>query len=136
MSYDYIGAVDFKYPLRIISGPPPICGRAKKCLGGELVVVSVPNRRRTYQALTIDVAFEWVPSRDLRSLRTWWSYAVKMAFQADYISGICLIDPTKGLYKSEHVFGADIAQKAMANTKSDYFNGEIRLQVLEGYIWG
>lgn len=134
-SNNYIGSVNFEYPLVVLTDVPPMRGRVQRCLGGELVVVTIPYRDKSYEAMTIDVAFEWATSYQIRWLRTWWTYAAKLSFKADYVTGRAILDPKQGIYDVKHVFGDGISMQDMAGTASDYFNGKIKLQVLTGYIW-
>lgn len=132
---DYIANVAFEYPLVIVSDVPPLRGRARRCLGGEIVVVTCPRTGKEYDALTLDIAFQWITSYQLQSLQAWWSYGRRISFSADYVHGSAIIDPSTGIYDVQHVFGQDIAVYDMRGTDNDYWNGKIKLQVIKGYRW-
>ena len=132
---DYIANVTFEYPLVIVSDVPPLRGRARRCLGGDIVVVTMPRTGKEYDALTLEVSFHWITSYQLQTLQNWWGLGRRVSFQADYVHGQAIIDPSSGIYDVQHVFGADIAVYDMRGTDSDYFDGKVKLQVLKGYRW-
>lgn len=134
-SDNHIGNVYFDYPLVIVGDVPPVSGRVTRCLGGELVVVTMPVTSREYQVMTLDVAFEWAPAVAIQRLQALWGLGSCVTFKADYVYGSAIIDPTSGIHDLQHIFGDGIPFSSMEDTESDYFNGKVKLQVIQGYRW-